>query len=106
MIGPFTAGVAILVVAAVANSHVLAILVFLLAYRMFQDYMLSPHLMGQGVELHPLLVLFGVFAGAEVAGVPGTFLSVPLLAFVRILYRRFRKSRLTSQVTPKTPVAV
>jgi hypothetical protein len=30
--------------------------------------------MGQGVELHPLLVLFGVFGGAEVAGVPGSFL--------------------------------
>ena len=56
------------------------IMIFLVAYRMFQDYVLSPHLMGQGVELHPLLVLFGVFAGAEVAGVAGSFLSVPVLA--------------------------
>ena len=42
--------------------------------------------MGQGVELHPLLVLFGVFGGAEVAGVAGSFLSVPVLALARILY--------------------
>ena len=68
-------------------------MIFLLAYRMFQDYVLSPHLMGQGVEVHPLLVLFGVFAGAEVAGVAGTFLSVPVLALVRILYLRIRKAR-------------
>ena len=75
-------------------------IIFLLAYRMFQDYILSPHLMGQGVEVHPLLVLFGVFAGAEVAGIPGTFLSVPILALVRILYLRMRKSRLASARRP------
>jgi len=56
--------------------------------------------MGQGVEVHPLLVLFGVFAGAEIAGIPGTFLSVPILALIRILYLRMRKSRLASHVAP------
>jgi predicted PurR-regulated permease PerM len=62
---------------------------------MFQDYVLSPHIMGQGVELHPLLVLFGVLAGAELAGVAGSFLSVPILALARILYLRMRRQRLT-----------
>jgi predicted PurR-regulated permease PerM len=104
MIGPLTAAVTILIVAAVANAHVLAILIFLLAYRMFQDYILSPHLMGQGVELHPLLVLFGVFAGAEVAGIPGTFLSVPVLALVRIVYLRVRKRRLNARLAPVTAI--
>ncbi len=102
MIGPLTAGIAILIVAAVSHSHILAVLIFLLAYRLFQDYILSPHLMGQGVELHPLLVLFGVFAGAEVAGVAGTFLSVPVLALVRIVYLRIRRSRLQTEIERPT----
>ena len=80
-------------------------MIFLVAYRMFQDYFLSPHLMGQGVELHPLLVLFGVFAGAEVAGVAGTFLSVPVLALVRILYVRTRRSKLASATGAVGPPA-
>jgi predicted PurR-regulated permease PerM len=106
MVGPLAAGVCILIVALVANAHAGAVLIFLLAYRMFQDYILSPHLMGQGVELHPLLVLFGVFAGAEVAGIAGTFLSVPVIALVRILYIRFRKMRLSAQLAPEhTPVS-
>jgi predicted PurR-regulated permease PerM len=100
MIGPLTAGVTILIVAAVAGGHVVTVLIFLLAYRVFQDYVLSPHLMGQGVELHPLLILFGVFAGAELAGIPGTFLSVPVLALARILYLRFRRARLSSHLSP------
>jgi len=106
MIGPLAAGTTIVIVAGVSGSNVVAVLIFLLIYRVFQDYMLSPHLMGQGVEVHPLLVLFGVFAGAEVAGVPGTFLSVPILALVRILYLRIRKSRLASHLEPDTQVTL
>jgi predicted PurR-regulated permease PerM len=103
MIGPLTASMAILAIAGVAGSHVLAVLIFLVAYRMAADYGLSPHLMGHGVQLHPLLVLFGVFAGAEVAGVAGTFLSVPVLALVRIVYMRIRKARLNARLAASVP---
>jgi predicted PurR-regulated permease PerM len=106
MLGPLTAGILIVGVSAVSGAHAVGVLIFLLAYRVFQDYILSPHLMGQGVELHPLLVLFGVFAGAEIAGIPGTFLSVPVLALVRIVYLRIRKARVATQLRPIGPVAL
>ncbi len=96
MIGPLSAGVLIVLVAAVSGGHALVLFAFLVLYRLFQDYVLSPHLMGQGVELHPLLVLFGVFAGAEVAGVAGSFLSVPILALARVLYVHLRRQRRAS----------
>jgi predicted PurR-regulated permease PerM len=99
MIGPLASGVLIVLVSLISASHPLSVLVFLLAYRVFQDYILSPQLMGQGVEVHPLLVLFGVFAGAEVAGIPGTFLSVPILALVRIVYRRIHKARIATRLS-------
>jgi predicted PurR-regulated permease PerM len=98
IVGPLTAAVIIVVVAAVSSTHVLAVLIFLSIYRVIQDYVIAPNLMGRGVELHPLLVLFGVFAGAEIAGIPGTFLSVPVLALVRILYLRLRKRRMASRL--------
>jgi predicted PurR-regulated permease PerM len=85
-------GISIALVAVISGTHPLTVVIFVIAFRMFQDYFLSPHLMGRGVELHPLLILFGVFAGAEVAGVPGTFLSVPVLALARVLYVRLRKA--------------
>jgi predicted PurR-regulated permease PerM len=100
MLGPFTAGVTILIVSAVSGAPVAAVLIFLLAYRVFQDYILSPNLMEQGVALHPLLVLFGVFAGGEIAGVAGTFLSVPTLALARVIYVRIRKARIAAQLAP------
>jgi predicted PurR-regulated permease PerM len=86
-------GVTITLIAGITTGHWITVVIFLIAFRMLQDYILSPHLMERGVSLHPLLVLFGVFAGAEIAGIAGTFLSVPVLAAVRIVYVRFRKTR-------------
>jgi predicted PurR-regulated permease PerM len=100
MLGPLAAAVLIVLVALLSGSHAVAVLLFILCYRVFQDYVLSPHLMGKGVELHPLIVLFGVFAGAEIAGIPGTFLSVPVLALVRIVYLRIGRARIAA-----TPLA-
>ena len=77
-------------------NHILTILALLIAYRFFQDYILSPHLMSSGVELHPLLVIFGALAGAELAGIPGMFLSVPVLATLRVFYFRVRKAQASS----------
>jgi len=94
VVGPLTAGIVTLVVAGLSGyPHVLWILVFLIVYRLFQDYVLIPHLLSSGVEVHPLLVLFGVLAGEQVAGIPGMFFSVPVIAALRIVIVRMRRGR-------------
>jgi predicted PurR-regulated permease PerM len=63
-VGPLAGGVIILVISAANGySHMVILLIFLGIYRLFQDYVLNPYVMGAGVELHPLVVLFGVLAG-------------------------------------------
>ena len=92
--GPLTAGVTIVAVAAFGGyPHLGWVVVFLIAYRLFLDYVLQPYLMGQGVELPTLAILFGVLAGEQVGGVLGMFLSIPALATLRILYVQYRKDR-------------
>lgn len=63
-------------------------LAFYLVFRLIQDYVVTPFLMSKGVALHPLAILAGVIGGEVLAGVPGMFLSIPLMATARILYRR------------------
>jgi predicted PurR-regulated permease PerM len=94
MIGPFSAGVAIVLVAILSGHGHMAvwIIVFLLGYRLFQDYVLQPFLMSKGVALHPLWVIFGVLAGEQIGGVAGMFLSIPVLATLRVIYVRMLKS--------------
>lgn len=97
MVGPLAAAVIILGVSAASGfPHVLWVAAYLGLYRMFQDYVLSPHLMSKGVELHPLLVIFGVFAGGEIGGVAGIFLSIPALAMARVLYQHMRNRRIAA----------
>jgi len=98
MVGPLAGATIVLLVAGLSGSHhLLAIFVFLLAFRFLQDYVVSPQLLSAGMKLHPLLVIFGVLAGGSIAGVAGCFLSVPVLATLRIVYR---------QLLPKAPAPV
>lgn len=91
VVGPLVAGVAILAVALLMSyPHWLVLLIFLIAWRMVQDYVVSPRIMGKSMELHPLAAIFGVLAGGEIAGVLGVYLSIPVMASLRIVWRRWR----------------
>jgi predicted PurR-regulated permease PerM len=92
LLGPLVAAVAILLVAGLSGfHHLLWILMFLAVFRVFQDYVLSPHLLSKGAKLQPVVVIFGVLAGGQIAGIAGSFLAVPILATLRIVYRQLKK---------------
>jgi len=104
MVGPLASGVIIVMVSDVTEYHHLGLLIaFLFVFRIMQDYMLSPLLMRHSMQLHPLLVVFGAFAGAEIAGVGGVFLSVPLLALSRMAFYEFRKFSHARLLAKKSP---
>jgi len=99
VIGPLIAGGIMITVAGFAGfSNLWVIVIFWLVYRFFQDYVLSPHLMHQGVQIHPLVVLFGVLAGEQIGGVPGMFFSVPVIAVLRVILVRTRRSAASRRV--------
>ena len=94
VVGPIAAGAIVLGVAFAANyPHLLWLFILLLIWRGIQDYVASPRIMGGKLELHPLAVLFGVLAGAEVGGVIGVFLSIPILAAIKIIWRTYHQYR-------------
>lgn len=89
--GPLLAGAAMLMVAMLAGyAHWPFVLLFLVIWRLIQDYVISPRVMGVSVELHPLAALFGILAGGEIAGILGVYLSIPVMASLRIVWRRWR----------------
>lgn len=91
VVGPLLASVLIIGVALLTGyPHWLIVGIFLLFWRLIQDYVVSPRVMGRTMELHPLAAIFGVLAGAEIAGVLGVYLSIPVMASLRIVWRRWR----------------
>jgi predicted PurR-regulated permease PerM len=99
IVGPLVGSVAIVLVALLTGfPHIWWLVVFLILFRLVQDYVISPQLMSAGVEVHPLLVLFGVLAGEQIAGISGMFFSVPVMAALRILIMRMRRSKISEDV--------
>jgi predicted PurR-regulated permease PerM len=90
VVGPLVAAALILGVALLTGAHWIVVLVFLIAWRLLQDYVVTPRIMGKSMELHPLAAIFGVLAGGEIAGVLGVYLSIPVMASLRIVWRRWR----------------
>jgi predicted PurR-regulated permease PerM len=91
VVGPLVAALIILSVAVLMSfPHWGMLLIFLVVWRLVQDYVVSPRVMGQSMELHPLAAIFGVMAGGEIAGVLGVYLSIPVMASLRIVWRRGR----------------
>jgi predicted PurR-regulated permease PerM len=91
VVGPLVAAALILgVVLLTSFQHWLVVLIFLIAWRLVQDYAVTPRIMGKSMELHPLAAIFGVLAGGEIAGVLGVYLSIPVMASLRIVWRRWR----------------
>jgi predicted PurR-regulated permease PerM len=90
VVGPLVAAITILGVAFLSNyPHLLIVALFLGAWRLMQDYVNAPRIMAGSLELHPLTAIFAVLVGGEIAGVLGVFLSIPIVAALRILWRRW-----------------
>jgi predicted PurR-regulated permease PerM len=94
VVGPLAAACLVLGVGFLdAFPHLLWIAVFLGLWRLVQDYLISPRVMGHKVELHPLAAIVAVLMGNEIAGVIGVYLSIPVAATLRILWVRWQHSR-------------
>jgi predicted PurR-regulated permease PerM len=101
VVGPLVAAGVILGVAFLsAYPHLLLIALFLGMWRVVQDYVISPRVMGGKVELHPLAAIVAVLMGSELGGVLGVYLSIPIAATVRILWVRWQRYNSVAQAAP------
>lgn len=53
------------------------------------DNILVPKIMAPSVGVSPIAVMFGVFAGGELFGLPGLVLGIPAAAMAKVLWRIF-----------------
>lgn len=53
--------------------------------RQLEDNLIMPLVVGRAVELHPLVTIFAVLAGGQIAGLIGMLLAVPTAAAVKVI---------------------
>ncbi len=101
VVGPAIAAIIVFVIAVLTSyPHLIWIVLFLGIWRVLQDYVNAPRIMGKSLEISPLVQILAVLAGGEIAGVVGALISVPAVATLRILWRR-----LTNEKGTDAPVA-
>ena len=102
VVGPLLAAVAIVVVGFLSSyPHLWVIVLFLAIWRVVQDYVVSPRVMGGTLKLHPLAAIAAVLMGGELGGVLGVYLSIPIAATIRIVWVSWRKySSATTAIAP------
>jgi predicted PurR-regulated permease PerM len=89
LIGPITIGIVVTTVAAFSDNpwKALYVGIFLIVLRVLQDYVLYPRIVRGGIHLHPLAVILSVLAGEQLAGIPGVFLAIPVVAILTVVYK-------------------
>lgn len=67
------------------NIALIVVLIYFVL-RQFQDYFVTPYVMGKITKLHPLIILFAVIAGEHTAGILGLILAVPIAGILRLIF--------------------
>jgi predicted PurR-regulated permease PerM len=60
-----------------------------LGLHQIEGHLVVPKVMGNALRLHPLLVIFGLAAGAEIYGLVGALVALPVLAACRAIWEFF-----------------
>ncbi|MBJ7471906.1 MAG: AI-2E family transporter [Solirubrobacteraceae bacterium] len=96
IVGAVVAGLAAVLVALVAEGPFAALLVLaaVIAVQQVEGNFLQPVVVGRSVEMHPVVILLAVTAGAVLAGIMGALIATPVVAVcgAALRYWRFERS--------------
>lgn len=117
-VGPIISTLPAVIVALLQGSYflpvnnltfALIVVLFYFLVQQLENYIVVPRVLGQAVELHPLVVLTGVLVGATAFGILGALLASPtiasIIAIVRYLYSKItNKKPLIEQELSRPPL--
>lgn len=87
------------VLLALMKSPIHAILTLGILYfiHWLEGHVIIPNIMGQSVKLPPLTIIIALIIGAEVMGIIGMFLAVPIAAILRVVIEFYIKKRIEKE---------
>lgn len=73
-----------------------AYMVFSFVYVQFENVVINPAVYSKNVSVSPLIVLVSILIGANIAGIIGALLAIPVAATLKVVINELYKSRLTT----------
>jgi len=95
VIGSTIGGIVVSLVALTVSLPVaLATLAFYIGYRLAEDYLIVPRIMGRTVQVPAIVSLVAVLIGGVLLGIVGALIAIPVAAAVRLLLQEIAFHRL------------
>lgn len=95
VIGTYTAAVVVTLVASTVSLPVgLATAAFMIVYRIVEDYVLVPRIIGRAVQVPGLLTVVALLLGGVLLGIVGAVVAIPVAAAVLLVVREVLVPRL------------
>jgi predicted PurR-regulated permease PerM len=92
-IGPAVGGFPPVLIAALSSHPVDAVwlIIAFTGLQQLEGHVVAPNVFGQALRINPLLVIFALLLGGEIAGFIGAFIALPIAAIVRESVVYFRR---------------
>jgi len=103
-VGWIASAAVILTTGYLTHAHWIWMAGLIVVWRLVQNYVNSPRIMGKTLELQPLTVVSALMVGAQVGGITGVYLSVPAVAVLRIVWLECFSSRNSSTAQSDLPI--
>lgn len=71
-----------------ASGHLLLVIITIIVIHLIDSNILLPFIVGSKVSINAMVTVIGVVAGEMMWGIPGMFLSVPIIAMLKIVCDR------------------
>jgi predicted PurR-regulated permease PerM len=71
-----------------SGSIILLVLITVIAMHLIDSNILLPVIVGSKVKINAFITLIGVVVGEQLWGIPGMFLSIPVIAIAKIIFDR------------------
>jgi predicted PurR-regulated permease PerM len=65
----------------------IAVLVFFVLYQQLENHLLQPLIFARTVKLNPLTVIVAILIGAELMGILGALLAIPVASIIQVILR-------------------
>src|SRR5699024_9699450 len=79
----------ILITITVSTKKVIIVVISFLVIQLVESNLISPYVFGKSIHIHPVVIIFALLFGGEIAGVIGMILAVPLLTICKVVLTHF-----------------
>lgn len=94
LVGGLLAGIPTVLIAFLHSGVAgIVMLVVFLAYQQLENHVLSPYIMSKTVKMNPFWILLAVLVGAELAGILGALMGIPVASALQVIAKALWDSR-------------